>query len=318
MKAFLTYTLTLLVALLCLDAHSQVSTAPTGPVTYLQTDLTGNVVLATDAAGNTAWDERYLPYGAKRLGAAGGTGGVDSSTQKYGFQDKALDPETGLQYVGARYYDPLSGRFSGMDPAASPNATIYTFNRYGFANNNPYRYGDRDGRNPVVEYTLVYAAATALGAAVLGEWIGGQFFNALHSEGGSNKPPVPPSMAGAAISTPAGPGQDPNSGQDGNNQRRGFASQRLRDSHFQDHGSDFGAKTAQEYEQQADRFLNGPRDQWTLQGVRANGDIVRYNDVTQEFGVVKPDGTIRTYYHPDPAIHEYPSNLDYFYAQFPK
>jgi filamentous hemagglutinin len=52
-----------------------------------------------------------------------------------------------------------------------------------------------------------------------------------------------------------------------------------------------------------------------LEKVRANGDIVRYNPATEEFGIVKSDGTIRTYYKPDPANHGFPTNLDYFNAQ---
>jgi filamentous hemagglutinin len=52
-----------------------------------------------------------------------------------------------------------------------------------------------------------------------------------------------------------------------------------------------------------------------LEKTRPNGDVVRYNPATDEFGVVKPDGTIRTYYKPDPARHGRPTNLDYFNAQ---
>jgi RHS repeat-associated protein len=149
-----------LVASLSTQAIAQSSTAPSGPITYLQNDLTGNVILATDASGATVWEERYLPYGGKRLGT--------SSSQKYGYHQKALDPETGLQYFGARYYDPLSGRFSGMDPLAPTESNIYTFNRYAFANGNPYRYTDPDGK-VVIDlvfvaydiYTLATEGATA-------------------------------------------------------------------------------------------------------------------------------------------------------------
>jgi hypothetical protein len=52
-----------------------------------------------------------------------------------------------------------------------------------------------------------------------------------------------------------------------------------------------------------------------LETIRPNGDVVRYDPTTDEFGVVNADGTIRTYYKPDPAVHGYPTNLDYFNAQ---
>lgn len=85
--------------------------------------------------------------------------------------------------------------------------------------------------------------------------------------------------------------------------------------HFARHGVDFGARTAAEYERLADAFLNGPPVASTVEKVRANGDTVRYDPATEEFGVVKSDGTIRTYYKPNPAVHGYPTNLDYFNAQ---
>jgi filamentous hemagglutinin len=95
----------------------------------------------------------------------------------------------------------------------------------------------------------------------------------------------------------------------------GFANQTTLLQHFARPGVDFGAASAAQYEQLADAFLNGPLASGVLQKVRANGDIVRYDPAAQAFDVVKPDGTIRTYYKPDPAIHGYPTNRDYFNAQ---
>ncbi|WDE10482.1 polymorphic toxin-type HINT domain-containing protein [Thalassomonas haliotis] len=45
----------------------------------------------------------------------------------------------------ARYYDPVIGRFYSNDPVGASN--VHNFNRYAYANNNPYRYVDPDGRN---------------------------------------------------------------------------------------------------------------------------------------------------------------------------
>lgn len=45
-----------------------------------------------------------------------------------------------------RYYDPILGRFLSVDPVeASDNGA--NFNRYWYANNNPYRFTDPDGRS---------------------------------------------------------------------------------------------------------------------------------------------------------------------------
>ncbi|WP_252730795.1 RHS repeat-associated core domain-containing protein [Colwellia sp. E2M01] len=50
----------------------------------------------------------------------------------------------------ARYYDPVIGRFYSNDPVDSTrhNSVVHGFNRYAYANNNPYKYTDPDGRKP--------------------------------------------------------------------------------------------------------------------------------------------------------------------------
>ena len=53
-------------------------------------------------------------------------------------------------YMQARYYDPVIGRFYSNDPVGFSN--VHNFNRYAYANNNPYKYVDPDGR----DYTETY------------------------------------------------------------------------------------------------------------------------------------------------------------------
>ena len=55
-----------------------------------------------------------------------------------------------LLYMQARYYDPDIGRFYSNDPIGFDN--IHNFNRYSYANNNPYKYVDPDGRDAVITY----------------------------------------------------------------------------------------------------------------------------------------------------------------------
>jgi uncharacterized protein RhaS with RHS repeats len=46
-------------------------------------------------------------------------------------------------YMQARYYDPVIGRFYSNDPIGFRG--IHSFNRYAYANNNPYKYIDPNG-----------------------------------------------------------------------------------------------------------------------------------------------------------------------------
>ncbi len=96
-----------------------------------------------------------------------------------------------------------------------------------------------------------------------------------------------------------------------------FASPEAAMSHFQKHADEFGFSTLDEYLSAAGKFkasANVPGSN-VLTKVRANGDLVLYNPITNEFAVIASDGTMRTYFLPDPAVHGYESNLAYFNAQ---
>jgi RHS repeat-associated protein len=109
--------------------------AATGP-TWLTGDHLGSASLATNAAGAKVSDERYLPYGATR------SGGVPTD---YQFTGQRLDTGTGLYYYGARYYDPVVGRFISADVVVQAPGRPQTLNRYSYALNNPLRYTDPTG-----------------------------------------------------------------------------------------------------------------------------------------------------------------------------
>jgi len=58
-----------------------------------------------------------------------------------------MDADTGLVYAQQRYYDPIVGRFLSVDPVTADAGSGGNFNRYWYANNNPYRFTDPDGRD---------------------------------------------------------------------------------------------------------------------------------------------------------------------------
>ncbi|MCV2886484.1 RHS repeat-associated core domain-containing protein [Aestuariibacter sp. AA17] len=63
-----------------------------------------------------------------------------------GYTGHKFDTDLGLSYMQARYYDPVIGRFYSNDPIGFRD--VHSFNRYAYANNNPYKYVDPDGKAP--------------------------------------------------------------------------------------------------------------------------------------------------------------------------
>ena len=108
-------------------------------ITYYHTDALGSPTAATDQQGNVVWRETYEPYGERIKKEPA------SSTNARWHTGHVLDAETGLQYAGARYYDPVLGRFMGIDPQGFSQGDPHSFNRYAYGNNNPYKYIDPNG-----------------------------------------------------------------------------------------------------------------------------------------------------------------------------
>jgi len=118
------------------ETMTTVAAAADGSVTYVHTDGLGSPIAKTDSNGTVISRTRYEPYGYVASG--------DQPT--IGFTGHVNDVDTGLTYMQQRYYDPVAGRFLSIDPVITDVKTGGSFNRYAYANNNPYRYIDPDGR----------------------------------------------------------------------------------------------------------------------------------------------------------------------------
>ena len=112
-------------------------------ITYIHTEADGSVFAATDEDGNLEWKIDHTPFGNEIRNTATGRNNDLSYT------GKPFDEEIGLSYYGARWYDPVTGRFTGIDPAPIDPNDFRRFNRYAYGFNSPYRYNDPDGRVPV-------------------------------------------------------------------------------------------------------------------------------------------------------------------------
>ena len=109
-------------------------------IKFQHTDALGTPVAETDTAGGVVQRSEYDPYG--RLNNRPLTDGP-------GYTGHYQDAATGLTYMQQRYYDPKIGRFLSRDPVTADANTGSNFNAYWYANNNPYRFIDPDGRSPV-------------------------------------------------------------------------------------------------------------------------------------------------------------------------
>ena len=106
-------------------------------VVYYHTDALGSPVAITYATGAVIERSEYEPYGEllNRPLADGP-----------GYTGHVSDQETGLSYMQQRYYDPSLGEFLSVDPVTPQGTPLLAFNRYRYANGNPYRFTDPDGR----------------------------------------------------------------------------------------------------------------------------------------------------------------------------
>ncbi|HEL4111666.1 TPA: RHS repeat-associated core domain-containing protein [Stenotrophomonas maltophilia] len=59
------------------------------------------------------------------------------------------DSATGLSYMQQRYMDPQLGVFLSVDPVTVYDQPVGQFNRYRYANGNPYKFTDPDGRDAI-------------------------------------------------------------------------------------------------------------------------------------------------------------------------
>lgn len=126
--------------------------------TYYHNDHLGSPVAATNEKGALLWRAHFRPYGERQENPQ------DAAYGSVGYTGHAQDADSGMVYAGARYYDPLIGRFMAVDPVGVNPGSPSSSNRYAYTNNNPYRYSDPDGRFPV-DY-LVDGLSVAASSAI--------------------------------------------------------------------------------------------------------------------------------------------------------
>ncbi|RXD41301.1 hypothetical protein EIJ57_20935 [Xanthomonas perforans] len=139
---------------------SLLATRNSGTIKFQHTDALGSPIAVTDTAGQVVERTDYQPYGTP----------IGKTVDGIGYTGHAMDGATGLTYMQQRYYDQDLGRFLSVDPVAADSVFSANFNRYWYANNNPYRFTDPDGRDSVGQ--MIDAGADGCGPVSCAAWAG--------------------------------------------------------------------------------------------------------------------------------------------------
>src|SRR4030065_1406246 len=118
-------------------------------VFFYHTDPAGTPLVMTDEKRNVVWRAEYKPFGEEFEVTP------DPENNRM-FVGKEMDKETECYYFGARYMEPMIGRFVSPDPvgAVDPNTgktyekslrNPQRINLYAYGLNNPFNYIDPDG-----------------------------------------------------------------------------------------------------------------------------------------------------------------------------
>ena len=107
---------------------------------FYHSDHLGSTSYITDAKANITQFDAYLPYGELLVDEH-----TSTEEMPYKFNGKELDQETGLYYYGARYMNPVTSLWYGVDPMAEKYMTI---GAYVYCVSNPIRFLDLIGKEP--------------------------------------------------------------------------------------------------------------------------------------------------------------------------
>ena len=113
-------------------------TANVEDIFFYHSDHLGSTSYITDTKANITQFDAYLPYGELLVDEHS-----SSEEMPYKFNGKEFDEETELYYYGARYMNPRTSLWYGVDPLAEKYPNI---GGYAYCEGNPIKLIDTDGR----------------------------------------------------------------------------------------------------------------------------------------------------------------------------
>lgn len=114
------------------------TTISAGKKTYHHADQL-SVRLSTDSTGKVVGEQGHFPYGENWYST--------NTTTKWFFTSYERDPETGLDYAMARFYDSRIAAFCSADPVGGAPEAPESWNRYAYVRNDPVNLTDASGQD---------------------------------------------------------------------------------------------------------------------------------------------------------------------------
>ncbi|HXF90866.1 MAG TPA: RHS repeat-associated core domain-containing protein [Candidatus Nitrosotenuis sp.] len=114
-------------------------------VSYLTTDHLGSPRVITDQSGAVVSRKDFVAYRDEIVTPQRTAGlGYQPTNIREDYTGYQRDEESGLEFAEARYYNPLHGRFTSVDPmtASATSRNPQMFNRYVYAVNSLYKFTD--------------------------------------------------------------------------------------------------------------------------------------------------------------------------------
>ena len=129
-----------------------------GENNYHYTDALGSVTSLANATGSLTSRNEYNAFGEVTTNG--------SSSNSIGYTGQRLDNETGLMALGngERYYSASYARFIQQDSVVGNSMNPQSLNRFAYGLNNPNKYTDPSGNEPV---TLIVLGLIAIGLTLL-------------------------------------------------------------------------------------------------------------------------------------------------------
>lgn len=158
---------------ICTDAKKhiftgdkRIATKSSNDTVYFHGDHIGSSSVITNSSGVMVQEVKYAAFGEERYSWGSAT--------NYKFTGQEDDPEIGMYYYGARYYDPALGKFISPDSIVQAPFDPQTLNRYSYVRNNPLVYIDPTGHISIGDIMDGFGDfVDTIGAAIMGLPFGG-------------------------------------------------------------------------------------------------------------------------------------------------